>query len=127
MKKRSHGFTLVELLTVMAIIIILAGLVLGTSGYVQKKGHVRARKPRSPRCRRRWRITRRIMGFILAETTAAMTLTATVGSNTVAANATDTLDAKTNGSSSVTLGTPTAYSQASVYLYRLAMPMATAK
>jgi type II secretory pathway pseudopilin PulG len=32
------GFTLVELLIVISIIIVLAGLVLGTSGYVQKKG-----------------------------------------------------------------------------------------
>lgn len=32
------GFTLVELLTVVGIIVILAGLILGTAGYVQKKG-----------------------------------------------------------------------------------------
>ena len=32
------GFTIIELLIVMAIIIVLAGLVIGTSGYVQKKG-----------------------------------------------------------------------------------------
>ncbi|MDQ6861203.1 MAG: type II secretion system GspH family protein [Verrucomicrobiota bacterium] len=38
MSKRANAFTIVELLIVMAIIIILAGLVLGTSGYVQKKG-----------------------------------------------------------------------------------------
>ena len=32
------GFTILELLIVIAIIIILAGLILATSGYVQKKG-----------------------------------------------------------------------------------------
>jgi prepilin-type N-terminal cleavage/methylation domain-containing protein len=36
--KRPSAFTLIELLVVMAIIIILASLVLGISGYVQKKG-----------------------------------------------------------------------------------------
>lgn len=35
---REAGFTLVELLTVIAIIIILAGLILSTAGYVQRKG-----------------------------------------------------------------------------------------
>ena len=37
---RTHAaaFTIVELLIVMAIILVLAGLILGTSGYVQKKG-----------------------------------------------------------------------------------------
>ncbi len=34
----SCGFTIVELLIVISVIIILAGLVLGTAGYVQKKG-----------------------------------------------------------------------------------------
>jgi prepilin-type N-terminal cleavage/methylation domain-containing protein len=33
-----HAFTVVELLIVMAIILILAGLILATSSYVQKKG-----------------------------------------------------------------------------------------
>ena len=38
MKKRSpSAFTLVELLTVMVIILILAGIVMGTIGYAQKK------------------------------------------------------------------------------------------
>lgn len=35
---RRAGFTVVELLVVMAVILLLAGLILGTSGYVQKKG-----------------------------------------------------------------------------------------
>lgn len=36
---RQPGFTLLELLIVISIIIILAGLVLATSAYVQKKGY----------------------------------------------------------------------------------------
>ncbi|MEP6708715.1 MAG: prepilin-type N-terminal cleavage/methylation domain-containing protein, partial [Verrucomicrobiota bacterium] len=36
--RRGGAFTLIELLVVMAIILVLAGLVLATSGYVQKKG-----------------------------------------------------------------------------------------
>ncbi len=34
---RSRGFTLIELVIVMSIIIVLAGLILATSGYVQEK------------------------------------------------------------------------------------------
>ena len=37
-RSTTHGFTVVELLIVMAIILVLAGLILATSGYVQKKG-----------------------------------------------------------------------------------------
>ncbi len=37
MRKRAAGFTIVELLVVMTIILVLAGLVLGTSGYVHNK------------------------------------------------------------------------------------------
>jgi len=36
-KRRYNGFTLIELIVVIAIIVILAGLVLSTVGYVQKK------------------------------------------------------------------------------------------
>jgi len=36
--KRIYAFTIVELLIVMAIILVLAGLILATSSYVQKKG-----------------------------------------------------------------------------------------
>ncbi len=34
----ARAFTIIELLIVMAVILVLAGLILGTSGYVQKKG-----------------------------------------------------------------------------------------
>src|SRR5205814_9442713 len=34
-----RAFTVIELLIVMAIIIVLAGLILATAGYVQKKGY----------------------------------------------------------------------------------------
>lgn len=37
MKKKSQAFTLIEILMVITIILILVGLVLGTSGYVKKK------------------------------------------------------------------------------------------
>ncbi len=37
MRKRAAGFTIVELLVVMVIILVLVGLVLGTSGYVHNK------------------------------------------------------------------------------------------
>jgi len=36
---RTTAFTLIELLIVMAIIIVLAGLILATANYVQKKGY----------------------------------------------------------------------------------------
>ncbi|MFN2476580.1 MAG: prepilin-type N-terminal cleavage/methylation domain-containing protein [Chthoniobacterales bacterium] len=36
---RRSAFTLIELLIVMSIIIVLAGLILATSGYMQKKGY----------------------------------------------------------------------------------------
>src|SRR3954470_15205988 len=39
MRKRTRAFTIVELLIVMAIMIVLAGLILATTGYVQKKGY----------------------------------------------------------------------------------------
>ena len=37
-RRAAAAFTIIELLIVMAIIIVLAGLIIGTSGYVQKKG-----------------------------------------------------------------------------------------
>jgi len=39
MRNTARAFTLIELLIVMAIIIVLAGLILATANYVQKKGY----------------------------------------------------------------------------------------
>jgi prepilin-type N-terminal cleavage/methylation domain-containing protein len=39
-KQKQQGFTLLEMLTVMAVIAILAGLVLSTVGFVQRRGAV---------------------------------------------------------------------------------------
>jgi prepilin-type N-terminal cleavage/methylation domain-containing protein len=39
MRSTARAFTLIELLIVMAIIIVLAGLILATANYVQKKGY----------------------------------------------------------------------------------------
>jgi type II secretory pathway pseudopilin PulG len=39
MRNTARSFTLIELLIVMAIIIVLAGLILATANYVQKKGY----------------------------------------------------------------------------------------
>ena len=36
-RKTPHGFTLIEMITVVAIIIVLAGLVIGVAGYANKK------------------------------------------------------------------------------------------
>jgi general secretion pathway protein G len=92
--RRSDAFTLVELLVVITIIIILAGLVLATVGYVQKKG---ARS--------------RTEAEIAAISAACESYKADNGIYPRDANTTDTLDAK---SSTVDM---TKYQAASQYLY----------
>ncbi len=56
------AFTIIEVLVVLAIILVLAGLVLTTSSYVAEQRRPLPRsKPRSPPCPPRSRITRRTM------------------------------------------------------------------
>jgi prepilin-type N-terminal cleavage/methylation domain-containing protein len=107
------GFTLIELIVVTTVIVILTGLVLSTVGYVQKKG-ARARAETE----------------IAAMSAACENYKAdngvyprgpanaiTIGSITIPANVTDSLDAKTKGDPTSTTN-PT-YGEASLYLYTL--------
>jgi prepilin-type N-terminal cleavage/methylation domain-containing protein len=91
-RRYTRAFTLIELLVVIAIIIVLAGLVLSTVGYVQKKG-ARSR----------------------AETEIAA-LSAACESYK-ADNGVYPYDASTNSLDAQTMFDPSAYQQASLYLY----------
>src|SRR5439155_9968960 len=91
-KRRYTAFTLIELIVVFTIIIILAGLVLSTVGYVRKKG-ARARAETE-----------------IAAMSAA--LESYKADNAAYPNNTDT-----NGLDPKTSGNPSNYSLASFYLY----------
>ena len=104
MRNKIRAFTLIELLIVMAIIIVLAGLILATANYVQKKGY------RS-----------RAEAEIAAISAALENYKADNGvyprgnanvSNTSTPFDTDQLDARTDGSAG------SSYQNASLYLYR---------
>jgi type II secretory pathway pseudopilin PulG len=91
----SHAFTLIELIVVIAVIIVLAGLVLSTVGYVQKKG-ARSRAETE----------------IAAMSAACESYKADNGIYPRDATRTDTLNARGLGDP-----TSTSYKQASLYLY----------
>jgi len=105
---RYNAFTLIELIVVVGIIIVLSGLVLSTVGYARKKG-ARARAETeiaamSAACEN----YKADNGVYVRGPTTAMT----VGSTTIAANATDNLNAKTSGNP-----LSPSYGQTSLYLY----------
>ena len=105
------AFSLVELLVVITIIIILAGLILSTVSYVRKKG-ARARAETeiaaiSAACE-----SYKADNGIYPRGPAAAT---TIGSITIPANVTDSLDPRTSGDP--TSATSPTYGQASLYLY----------
>src|SRR6266480_5912920 len=89
-----RAFTLLEVLVVIAIMIILAGLLLSTFGYMQKKG-ARARAETE----------------IAAISAACESYKADNGIYPREASSTDLLDAKVSGD-------PSAYQSASLYLYK---------
>jgi len=88
------AFTLIELLVVMAVIIVLAALILGTAGYVQKKGY-RSRAEAE-------------IGAISAAL-----------ENYKADNGAYPSSAETNVLKANTIGDPTNYQSASLALYKL--------
>jgi type II secretory pathway pseudopilin PulG len=106
--RRYNAFTLIELIFVVGIIVILGALVLSTVGYARKKG-ARARAETEIAA-----ISAAIENYkadngvyVRGPATSIM-----VGSTTIAANATDNLNARTDGNP-----TSPSYGQTSLYLY----------
>ena len=94
-RRYNTAFSLIELLVVIGVIIILAGLILSTVGYVQKKG-ARSRAETE----------------IAAMSAACESYKADNGIYPRDATTTDTLNARVSGDP-----TSTSYQQASLYLY----------
>src|SRR5256884_728487 len=112
-ERHYNAFTLIELVVVVGLILVLTGLVLSTVGYAQKKG-ARARAETE----------------IAAMSAACESYKAdngtyprgpataiTIGSVTIPANVTDSLDARTMGNP--TSNTNPTYGETSLYLYTL--------
>ena len=106
---RARGaFTLIELVLVVGIITVLTGLVLSTVGYARKKGAMARAQTEIAALSAASENYKADNGIYVRGPTTSMT----VGSITIAANATDNLDAKTNGNP-----ISPSYSQTSLYLY----------
>jgi type II secretory pathway pseudopilin PulG len=110
---RYNAFTLIELIVVVGIIIVLAGLVLSTVGYARKKG-ARARAETeiaamSAACEN----YKADNGIYPRGPASAIT----IGTVTIPANATDNLNARTRGNPA-DITDPT-YGATSLYLYSL--------
>jgi type II secretory pathway pseudopilin PulG len=107
------AFTLIELIVVVTIIIILAGLVLSTAGYARKKG-ARARAETEIAAMSAAIESYKADNGIYPRGPATNT---TIGIITIPANVTDSLDAKTYGNP--TSNTNPTYGETSLYLYTL--------
>jgi general secretion pathway protein G len=107
------AFTLIELIVVITIIVILAGLVLSTVGYVRKKG-ARARAETEIAAMSAALESYKADTGVYPRGPATAT---TIGTITIPANVTDSLNARTNGDPTSTTN-PT-YGETSLYLYTL--------
>jgi prepilin-type N-terminal cleavage/methylation domain-containing protein len=106
-----RAFTLIELLVAIAIILVLAGLILSTAGYVQKKG-ARARAETEIAAMSAALESYKADNGVYPRGPAVAT---TIGGTTIPANVTDNLDPRTHGNPT---STPSPnYRQASLYLY----------
>src|SRR6476660_4150398 len=111
--RRYNAFTLIELIVVVGIIIVLAGLVLSTVGYARKKG-ARARAETEIAAMSAACESYKADNGIYPRGPATAI---TIGTVTIPANVTDSLNARTKGDPTNTAD-PT-YGETSLYLYTL--------
>jgi type II secretory pathway pseudopilin PulG len=111
--RRYTGFTLIELIVVIGVIIILTGLVLSTVGYARKKG-ARARAETEIAAMSAACESYKADNGIYPRGPATAI---PIGTVTIPANVTDNLDAKTKGDP--TSNTDPTYGETSLYLYTL--------
>jgi len=113
--KKYRGFTLIELITVITIIVILAGLILSVAGYVQRKGA-------TSRAQAEIKAMEAALESYKADNGAYPDDGTTSGSNTYVGGVCANLDAKKMGNPTAAsiagLSGTTSYSGASVILYR---------
>src|SRR6478609_3716442 len=112
-KRQYNGFTLIELIVVIGIIIVLAGLVLSTVGYARKKGARSRAETEIAAMSAACENYKADNGVYPRGPASAVT----IGAVTIPANATDNLDARTRGNPADTAD-PT-YGETSLYLYTL--------
>jgi type II secretory pathway pseudopilin PulG len=109
-KRRYNAFTLIELILVIGVITVLAGLVLSTVGYARKKGAFARAETEIAALSAACENYKADNGIYVRGPAADMT----VGSTFIPANATDSLNAKLNGNPT---STSPSFGKASLYLY----------
>ena len=107
-RKPTRAYTLIELVLVVGIITVLTGLILSTVGYARKKGAMARAGAEIAALSAAIENYKADNGIYVRGPATAMT----IGSITVPANVTDTLDPKANGDPNSAV-----YGQTSLYLY----------